>query len=105
MCSLTKGSLVARPDAGLGEPREKLFGRESREDFSVFGEGDARRGHPAPRVVGHHVGRVVLVHGQAGVCVTHVEAEARHGDGVEWRFSNYSELFSGCEDFLIFLKV
>ena len=78
-CSLTNGSLVARPDAGLGESGEKLFGRESREDLSVVGEADARRGHSAARVVGHHVRRVVLVHGQAGVCVPHVKAEARHG--------------------------
>ena len=77
---LTNGSLVARPDARLGEPGEELPGRESREDLAVLGEGDAGGGDPAARVVGHHVRRVVLVHGQAAVRVPHVEAEARHGE-------------------------
>ena len=77
---LTDGSLVARPDARLGEPGEELPGRESRDDLAVLGEGDAGGGDPAARVVGHHVRRVVLVHGQAAVRVPHVEAEARHGD-------------------------
>ena len=79
--SLTNCSLVARPDARLGEPGEELPGRESREDLPVLGEGDAGGGDPAARVVGHHVCRVVLVHSQAAVRVPHVEAEARHGDG------------------------